>query len=1143
MSKVGIVILNFNSMKYLPLTLESLVRVKGNIPFVVGVIDNGSSKEERDKCEKLVKQYEAQYSQQEFIFFDAGRNLGFSGGNNVVIKAFLEREDITHICLLNSDVIVTDYWLDYLLEKDRDVIGPVTNAAGNEQTIQIDYSANPDDEAILLANEYAKKRHESYKGYVTESDLVTFFATIFKREVIEKVGLLDEQFYPGSYEDDDYCVRILNEGYHITIARDCFLHHFGSGSFANLKMSERQNIGNINRERFEKKWNRPWRDRTWKMLESVKQDMDYLLSAKDQNWQQQQLDTSMKELEKLMEDWGEAIKFFTSRADQVDVNACEYSGKQLLAMLSVKAKRKVKNKLGITSRKVKKAINHKEIEQKEAKGISMIYEAMKKAEDSGHKPICVFAPMYNKENERDGYFQRIKAIDLTVLKDSYRVYLYDEGVECLEMRFDFIDNLHGYIVFNSHEPKHLETVKKLVRDCGVTYTHSILRFMEDRSDRALWSVFDEMNVKHFWDVHGTVPEEYALSGSELGSKMANEIEQFMANRVDIAVVVTEAMGNYLKKKYPHMHAKCMTVPILNKDLLTKVDLDKSKKGDKYTVVYAGGTQPWQNIGLMQDIISKTGEIYRYKMFVPDPDEFRKLWGQRKQVPEMVVDSKSPADLYEEYKTCDFGFVLRDPDPVNLVACPTKIIEYLRFGIIPILKTTEVGDFVNMGMKYIPYTDVLRGIELSEEERLSMIENNYKILDQLSEKYENGIAGLNAAVKEKKNEEQITIKPNPGKANIGIVVTTFEKGGLEQVVLNLYKGYKKNGYNVYMLCQKNILGVMAEQIESDELLVFDDSPRLFMSFLQEYHITLLHYHYNIFGLEQAKKAGVHSIYTMHNTYTWKSDEEIKSYSTVLNKMDAVVPVSNLVKNYYLARTNAKEDNLQVIYNGIDFGELGNTELPDYLSRKALGLSEEDVVIAFVASFYPVKYQIGMIGVMEELIKSYPKAKLLFVGNCENAYHEQFMKEYNDSPAKESMIHVPYFEHRYMGEFLRRIVDIFTLPTLQEGCSNAVLEAIYCDRPMVLTNVGNAKDVEYLKSCVVVDPAYEDITKTSNEQILRISAKKDSANKKKLVDAYSKVIADLDSYKANACLTTEEKEKFETRYMVKQYLDIIERLSNK
>ncbi|MCR5848473.1 MAG: glycosyltransferase [Lachnospiraceae bacterium] len=1139
MSKVGIVIINFNSMKYLPLTMESLVSVKGSIPFSIGVIDNGSSKDERDACEKLVKDYAEKYPEREIEFFDAGKNLGFSGGNNVVIKAFMEREDITHICLLNSDVIVTDFWLDYMMEKDCDVIGPVTNAAGNEQTIQIDYSAEPNEEALTLANTYAKKRHESYKGYVTDSELVTFFATIIKREVIEKIGLLDEQFYPGSYEDDDYCVRILEAGYGINIARDCFLHHFGSGSFSNLKMNERQNIGNINRERFEKKWNRPWKDRTWKLLESCKQDMDYLLRENRQEWQKEQLDTSMVQIEKLMEDWGEAIKFFTSRADQVDVNACEYSGKQLLSMLSVKAKRKIKNKLGIAKREVNRKVNHRDNDKKIKEGLEKTYALIKNAGEKGHKPICVFAPMYNKENERDGYIQRIKAVDLTVLKDMCRIYLYDEGVECTCMRFDFIDELHGYIVFNSHDPRDLEEIKKLVSFCKVTYTHSLLRFMEDRTDRALWSVFDDINVKHFWDVHGTVPEEYAMSGSELGSKMADEVEEFLANRVDCIVVVTEAMGRYLKKKHPKMRAEIKVVPILNKDLLKKAEGLKKNDNGRYTIVYAGGTQPWQNIGLMQDIISKTDSLYDFKMFVPNPDEFRTLWGDRKEATGMTVDSKSPEDLYEEYKSCDFGFVLRDSDPVNYVACPTKIIEYLRFGIIPILKTTEIGDFVDMGMQYIPYTDVLNGIKMTEEKHREILENNYGILDKLTQVYVKGIEELSASVCEGK--KPIVIKPNEGKPAIGLVVTTFEKGGLEQVVLNLYNGYKKDGYPVYLLCQKNILGPMAEQIEDGELLVFEDSMKLFLYYLQEKHITVLHYHYNTFGCIEAKALGVHTLYTMHNVYTWKSDSEITDYSHLLDTMDEVIPVSNLVKKYYLARTEAREDNLKVIYNGIDFGELGEKNLPDTLSRKALGIGEDDIVLGFVASFYPVKYQIGMIGVMEELMNRYPNVKLLFIGNCENDYHRLFMEELNKSSAKDTMIHVPYFAHCYMGEFLRRIVDIFTLPTLQEGCSNAVLEAIFCDKPMVLTDVGNARDVEYLKSCEVVDAAYDDITKTSNDQIMKISSRKNSANKDKLVEAFSKVIDNIDEYKKAAAISDEEKKQYETSYMVGQYIDVIKNIS--
>ena len=534
-------------------------------------------------------------------------------------------------------------------------------------------------------------------------------------------------------------------------------------------------------------------------------------------------------------------------------------------------------------------------------------------------------------------------------------------------------------------------------------------------------------------------------------------------------------------------------------------------------------------------MESTRNLYQYKMYVPDPEEFRRLWGNRNSDIDMVVESKSPEDLYKAYETCDFGFVLRDSSPVNYVACPTKIIEYLRFGIIPVLKSEEIGDFIALGMQYIPYTDLMNGLKITEQERKAMVEQNYLILDKLMKIYTDGIQNLKSMV-----EKEITIEKIQQKGDrpvIGIVVTTFDKGGLEQVVLNLYHGYKKKGYQVYMLCQENVLGIMAKQVETEEMLVFNSSMKTFLNYLYDKNITVLHYHYNIFGCREAKARGVHTVYTMHNVYTWKNDQEIKAYSEALDTMDKVIPVSNLVKEYYLARTNAKKDNLQVIYNGIDFEELSAKELPKELEREALGIQSTDVTIGFVASFYPVKYQIGMIGVMEELTKTYPNARLLFIGNSENDYYQTFLREYEKSPAKDSMQLVPYFEHKYMGEFLRKVVDIFTLPTLQEGCSNAVLEAIYCDRPMVLTNVGNAKDVESLESCEVVRAAYDDIVTTSNDQMIKISAKKDSANKKELVEAYSKVIGGLDAYKKAAKLSDAEKKVYETSHMVDQYVDII------
>lgn len=744
MKKVGIAIINYNSGDYLKATLESVMAAKTEIPFAVKVIDNGSEEAQCRYARKCLNELETNYPDAELEFVDAGENLGFSGGNNILIRKFLEDSGITHICLLNSDVIVTDYWLDHMLNKNFDVIGPVTNAAGNEQTIQIDYSMDIENLNIDAVQQFAHKRYISYQDYVVETDLVTFFATIFKREVIEKIGLLDEQFYPGSYEDDDYCLRIINAGYHIYVSRDVFLHHFGSGSFAKLNMDNRKNIGNINRERFEKKWNCQWKDRTWKLLESCRQDMDFLLNKQKNEWEKMQLDTSLHEIENLIKEWGEAINFFTAQADRMALSEENYSAKLLIELLWKKAKRIFAQFIGRLKDRWKAYVHRKDDERQRKAGIEKVYSLIEDAGRKGHKSICVFAPMFNKENEKDGYIQRIKAIDATVLDNMCRIYIYDDGIACNAMKFDFIDEFHAYIVFNSRNREHLQAILKLVKHCGITYTHSLLRFIEDRSDRKLWKIFDEEGVINYWDVHGAIPEEYAMSGSKLGSKLASNIEKIMAEKMDVIVVVTQAMGRHLKKKYPAMKGQIVVVPILNRELLKPEHCVKNIQKEKLDIVYAGGTQPWQNIELMQNVIEKTADMYRYHMFVPDTEEFWRLWGSRKAV-SLCVESKSTEDLYKEYEACDLGFVLRDSSPVNYVACPTKIIEYLKFGIIPVLKSEEIGDFVDLGMKYFPYEHLLEGNQISEQKRMEMIEANYSVLEKLRDVYVNGIQKLKAQV--------------------------------------------------------------------------------------------------------------------------------------------------------------------------------------------------------------------------------------------------------------------------------------------------------------------------------------------------------------------------------------------------------------
>ena len=57
------------------------------------------------------------------------------------------------------------------------------------------------------------------------------FCLLIKREVIDAIGLLDERFGIGCFEDDDYCLRAIAAGYRAVIAGDAFVHHYGGRTF------------------------------------------------------------------------------------------------------------------------------------------------------------------------------------------------------------------------------------------------------------------------------------------------------------------------------------------------------------------------------------------------------------------------------------------------------------------------------------------------------------------------------------------------------------------------------------------------------------------------------------------------------------------------------------------------------------------------------------------------------------------------------------------------------------------------------------------------------------------------------------------------------------------------------------------------
>lgn len=157
-------------------------------------------------------------------------DLGFAAAHNRGLAAARGQ----HIVLLGDEVIVTPGWLETLtatadMHPQAGLIGPVTNRAGGLQLMaHTDYDAA----SLRGLNSFAAQVAETSAGRVDRTARLSGSCLLIKRELLARIGGLDERFELGNYEDNDYCLRAGLAGYECLIAADCYVHRGDSGELS-----------------------------------------------------------------------------------------------------------------------------------------------------------------------------------------------------------------------------------------------------------------------------------------------------------------------------------------------------------------------------------------------------------------------------------------------------------------------------------------------------------------------------------------------------------------------------------------------------------------------------------------------------------------------------------------------------------------------------------------------------------------------------------------------------------------------------------------------------------------------------------------------------------------------------------------------
>ena len=253
--KISLIVLTYNNLNYTRQCLESIFEKTSYPNFEVVIVDNAST----DGTPQYLQSFAETHPQVKLVL--NRENRGFAAGNNQGVQA--STGEI--VVFLNNDIVVTYGWLSRLVSHLRSpvvgAVGPVTNYAGNESRISVTYSD------ISGLDDFARGYTRLHVGLSFEIRMLALFCMAMRRTVIDAVGLLDERFNVGMYEDDDFSLRIRQKGYHILCAEDVYIHHWGSASFSQLAAERYQRLHEENRAKFEEKWGTRWQPHRWRMEE------------------------------------------------------------------------------------------------------------------------------------------------------------------------------------------------------------------------------------------------------------------------------------------------------------------------------------------------------------------------------------------------------------------------------------------------------------------------------------------------------------------------------------------------------------------------------------------------------------------------------------------------------------------------------------------------------------------------------------------------------------------------------------------------------------------------------------------------------------------------------------------------------------
>lgn len=316
-------------------------------------------------------------------------------------------------------------------------------------------------------------------------------------------------------------------------------------------------------------------------------------------------------------------------------------------------------------------------------------------------------------------------------------------------------------------------------------------------------------------------------------------------------------------------------------------------------------------------------------------------------------------------------------------------------------------------------------------------------------------------------------PTTSKVKIVHLIPSLKFGGAEREVAHLCSLLNQHGYPSEVVClyEGGPFGefLIKQGIPVRILNFSNHSPfpwRFFhlVSWLRRHPMDIAHVHLVNWATIAARLGGAKAVFlTEHGLSLFKRRHHILFDRFCLLFTNKVITVAKAIRDLRIKRWGIPEEKLYYLPNSIDLKRF-DFEIDPIEFKRNLHIPEDDRVVLSVGSLLPVKGHEYLVTASSLILKTVPNTTFLIAGDGS-------LMDTLQEQARTLGVHQKYkfLGYRKDVEHLLKVADVYVLPSLREGTSLALLEAMASRVPVVATRVGgNPELIEDGISGILVPP---------------------------------------------------------------------------